>query len=487
MTKRLAILLVVAMSAWLLPVTGAGAHAGPALTPDEVTENIALGGHLEVEKTVHTPELPPVLDVCLIVDNSGSYGNDLPNIVALAPQIWDDIVSGGVADLQMGLATFVDFPISPWGSAGFGDYAYQLDQQLTPTKATWVAAVGAMVIRSGGDFPESQYEALFQVATGAGNDVPPAGASAGDVAPGGQCDYRDGATKVVILTTDATFHVPADTGGTYPGPSALATTAALQAGDIVVIGLKAPGAGGELDALAAATGGTTVATSATSDDIASAILEALKAIEVDVSMASNCATETNGAITTSFAPDSVTVTAGEGAVFTESIWVAPGAAPGTHECIDWALIDGAPMLDEFEELIVETKRITVVAATCVETENPHGNNKPVAPGNGGQGQNQDGFYQIGSTSGEAVFVLDDGSGAVFGPFDDGTEIKYTEDDDAVPSSQAMGANNGAGSNGNNQGNDTDFHIIGNGDALVVYIDGFGNVTVTACLVPPPPK
>jgi hypothetical protein len=51
----------------------------------------------------------------------------------------------------------------------------------------------------------------------------------------------------------------------------------------------------------------------------------------------------------------------------------------------------------------------------------------------------------------------------------------------------MGANNGAGNNGNNKGKDTDFHIIGNGDALVVYVDGFGNVTVAACLVPPPPK
>ena len=63
----------------------------------------------------------------------------------------------------------------------------------------------------------------------------------------------------------------------------------------------------------------------------------------------------------------------------------------------------------------------------------------------------------------------------------------TEDDDAVPSVQAMGANNASGNNGKNQGNDTDFHIIGNGDALVVYIDAFGNVTTTPCLVPPPPK
>jgi hypothetical protein len=366
-----------------------------------------------------------------------------------------------------------------------GDYAYRLDQQLTDDKTTWTDAIDLMTTKNGVDGPESQYEALFQVATGAGRDVPPAGASLGDVAAGQQCDFRDDATKVAMLTTDASFHNNGDGGGPflYPGPTALATTTALQTGEIVVIGLKAPGAGGELDALAAATGGTTVPTSSTSHDIAEAILAALKAIEIDVSMASDCAAP----ISTSFAPASVTVVSGEDAVFTETISVAGDAAPGLYECKDWALIDGAPMRDAAGNIIYETKTITVVAATCDPTENPHGNNEPTAPGNGNQGQNQDGFYIVGSTSGEDVFVVDDGSGTVFGPMDDGSEIKYVEDGDAIPSIQEMGANNGDGNNGKNNGNDTDYHIIGNGDALVIYTDGFGNTTSAACLVPPPPK
>ena len=482
--RRFVLFVVAALAVTVLPMATASAHAGPALTPTDVTENVALGGQFDVTKTVHTPELPPVLDVCLIVYNSGSYGNDIVNIKALAPDIWDDIVNGGVSDLQMGLATFVDFPIPGWGSAATSDYAYQLEQDLTSTKATWTNAVNGMTIKFGGDGPESQYEALFQVATGAGNTMP-SGFGVGDVASGQECDFRDNATKVAMLTTDAPFHNAGDGGGPfpYPGASAAATTAALVAGDIVVIGLKAPGAGGELDALAAATGGAVEPTSASSDDIADAILNALMAIEVDVSMTSNCS---NG-ITTSFAPASQTVTSGEHAVFTETITVAGDAAPGTHECEDWALIDGQAMVDQTGATILESKTITVVAATCVETENPNGDKKPTAPANGGQGQNQDGFYVIGSTSGEAVFVLDDGSGSAFGPLATGTEIKYTENIDAVPSLQAMGANNASGNNGRNRGNDTDFHIIGNGDALVVYVDGFGNVTTTPCLVPPPPK
>ena len=488
MRRRFVIFAAAALVATALPIASAGAHEGPDLTPAEVTtDNLAVGfeAEFDVDKTVHTPELPPVLDVCLIVDNSGSYNNDLPNIKTLAPGIWDSILAGGVSDLQMGLATFVDFPFEVWGFAASFDYAYQLDQQLTPTKATWVAAVTAMSARSGFDDSESQYEALYQVATGAGNDVPPAGASLGDIAPGQQCNFRANATKVAILTTDASFHNAGDGGGPfpYPGHSAAATTTALQAAGIVVIGLKAPGAGGELDALAAATGGTTVPTSSTSDDIADAILDALTEIDVEVSMASNC----SDPITTTFAPASVTVESGEHAVFTETIAVADAAAPGVYECEDWALIDRQPMVDEAGDIIVETKTITVVAPSCEPTENPHGNKKPTAPGNGGQGQNQDGFYEIGSSSGEAVFVLDDGSGSVFGPLSSGDEIKYVEDDTAIPNISPMGANNSGGNNGPNQGNDTDWEIIGNGDALVVYVDGFGNVTVTACLVPSPPK
>ncbi len=128
--------------------------------------------------------MPPKLDACLIVDLSGSYANDLPNIKALAPGIWDDIVAGGVSDLQMGLASFVDFPFGWWGSAPSGDYGYRLDQDLTATKGIWTTAVNGMVTKNGGDGPESQYEALYQMATGAGNDVPPGGGSLGDIAPG---------------------------------------------------------------------------------------------------------------------------------------------------------------------------------------------------------------------------------------------------------------------------------------------------------------
>ena len=134
-------------------------------------------------------------------------------------------------------------------------------------------------------------------------------------------------------------------------------------------------------------------------------------------------------------------------------------------------------------------------AECVETVNSHGNNKPKAPGNGGQGQNQDGFYEllaednlVDDCAPLELWVTDTGSGAVFGPFPVGTKIKYVEDPDVPPEIHAQGGNNNnGGGNGGGQGSAVDWHIIGNGDAQVTAVDQSGNVsTPVSCLVPPPP-
>lgn len=118
---------------------------------------------------------------------------------------------------------------------------------------------------------------------------------------------------------------------------------------------------------------------------------------------------------------------------------------------------------------------------CEPTENPSGEQEPQA-GNNSPGQNEDGYYEL--TADDAVdpnpelFVRDTGSGTVFGPFADGTTIKYTEDGDATPEKKKMGGPN----------SDVDWHIIGNGDAEVFAVDESGNESdPVECLVPEPPK
>lgn len=338
--------------------------AMPSISPAEVKEVIFPGSKFEVKKTIQLPTKPPVLDFCLAVDNSGSYGDDIATIAGLAGPLWDDL-KAGVNDFQGCLATFVDYPFNPWGSDvdACDDYAYKLNLDLTPTKLTWTTAVGAMVIECGTDLPESQYTALHQVAGGAAVDVPPAGPSLGDVS-GPAPTWRAGAAHVVALTTDAAFHTPGDSvcddpappcAFGYPGPTAAATLAALNAQNIKVIGLKAPGAAGELDALAAATGGAVKPTSASSDDIAAAILAAMDEITFKVEMKSDC----TAPISTTFAPPFLIVPNGGQAVFTETISVAADAPGGTYTCKDWVLIDGEPMRNAAREIIYERKTILV--------------------------------------------------------------------------------------------------------------------------------
>lgn len=92
-------------------------------------------------------------------------------------------------------------------------------------------------------------------------------------------------------------------------------------------------------------------------------------------------------------------------------------------------VDGESRTLTFTKRWVDT---TPPAARCTESVNPDGGNVPGMPGNGGQGQNQDGFYEIGGeddlwpASDLQVFVTDSGSGTMFGPYSVDDVIKYTE-------------------------------------------------------------
>ncbi|WP_148232357.1 hypothetical protein [Janibacter sp. HTCC2649] len=119
-------------------------------------------------------------------------------------------------------------------------------------------------------------------------------------------------------------------------------------------------------------------------------------------------------------------------------------------------------------------------AQCVPSTNP-GGHVPAAPGNGGQGQNQDGFYRLVAhddvwpDSDLDLFVKDDGSSQVWGPFAVDTDIKYTEANGAKPSQKP-----GSGT--------VEWNLKGKGDAELYAIDGSGNQSASVkCLVPSAPK
>jgi hypothetical protein len=155
--------------------------------------------------------------------------------------------------------------------------------------------------------------------------------------------------------------------------------------------------------------------------------------------------------------------------FTYSVPVAP-ASLGTDSISATVTIDDETGKRTVKKSWVDT---TPPVATCVPGPNPDGRIPPAT--------NQDGFFTLAATddvfgsAGLKIYVKDDGSGHVFGPFADPVNIKYTEANGAAPSQKP-----GSGV--------VDYNLKGQGDALVYAVDGAGNRSAAvACLVPPKPQ
>jgi len=117
-------------------------------------------------------------------------------------------------------------------------------------------------------------------------------------------------------------------------------------------------------------------------------------------------------------------------------------------------------------------------ASCEPGTNPAGKNDPNAPGKGGQGQNQDGFYQLFGSDDIAVasiVIRDSGSPFVSLPFASGDTVKVTQAPGATPGEKRPGPGVIVS------------HLTLKGDAILKVTDTSGNVTEVKCLVPPPPK
>jgi hypothetical protein len=162
--------------------------------------------------------------------------------------------------------------------------------------------------------------------------------------------------------------------------------------------------------------------------------------------------------------------------FTYTVPQVPGSL-GTDTITGVLDVDGDTVSLHVGKLWQDT---TPPVARCVASTNP-GGHTPAAPGRGGQGQNQDGYYRLVATddvwpSDELdLFAADTASSTVFGPFADRTDVKWTQADGAVPSQRA-----GAGA--------VEWNLKGRGDMRVHAVDGSGNASApVTCLVPSAPK
>ncbi len=346
-----AIIAIVPLNA--LPVLA----AGPGLDPANVDEVLFPGDQVAVEKTVHTPIIPPKADIYFLADTTGSMFSALDTVKSNAGDVLAAIDSA-TADVRYGAGDYKDFP--------FDVYAFNNAAPIPGSDddgAAALAAIAAWTAGGGNDLAEAQLYALDQISSGA-------------------AAFRSGSTPVVVWFGDAPGHDPvcsAISGLAYDVTEA-SVTAKLQAAGIRVVAISVDtgfpggldgdptgvsgdyvgycatidGSAGQASRIAAATGGA-VLTGVAPADIADAILEGLSNLPAEVAMYSDCSVP----IHTTFSPAMLTVTSGEDAVFTETITVDDPAAGGTYECKDWATINGEPMTDSNGDTIYELKSIHV--------------------------------------------------------------------------------------------------------------------------------
>ena len=265
---------------------------------------------------------------------------------------------------------------------------------MSASEASWVAGINGLSIpslASGGDIPEAQFDAIV-AAAGPGTFTDPTVGEQPD------CGWRSGSnvTHVLVVATDATFHTP---DGTHQNDSATTTTALL-AQDIRVIGLKAPGAGTELDTLATNTGGSVQPLSSDGMNIGSAIVAGLGNLRDRRRDGEQLQRPDQHDVR---ARDAERHVRRRRPLHRDDQRRSRRAQGQTFECDDWATINGEPMTDANGDVILEHKTIHVPDVTpptvqCVEGPNPNGKKIPPAgsttlPGPKG-GQNEDGFYRL---------------------------------------------------------------------------------------------
>jgi hypothetical protein len=218
------------------------------------------------KKSVDLPVTIPTsgvygMDIVFLIDVTGSYNDDIATMKSQANAILTDLTSRGI-NVQFGVASFTDFPISPYGAST--DVLFTMLQTLTSDTDKIKTAINSLSIQNGGDEPEAQYEALFHTTSSAG--------------------WREGALHVVVLCTDANFH-DSLTETAYPGKSSTDTLAALATKSIMVVGMSSGNAKNDLIKIVDNTDGQLFELSTSSAGIAIALSDMMEAATISFNVA----------------------------------------------------------------------------------------------------------------------------------------------------------------------------------------------------------
>jgi uncharacterized repeat protein (TIGR01451 family) len=289
---------------------GGSVAAGAGVEPAFYSNTLESGQSVTITKTVHTPVIPPNPDIVFLADTTGSMEPTLENVRGNATSIMNtvNVAQPPGATAEFAAADYKDGRPGPEPEGCESDpYAFMLDQALTASLPAVQSAINGWHTESGQgcDTPESQVNALYQVATdGVG--------------------FRSNSDRILVWFGDSSGHDP-DLGHTL-----VEAIEALQAAHIRVIAIPVnSGLGDGLDstgqatAVATATGGE-VMPEATPGEVSTEIEEGLKSLPVTVAPQPSC----DSGLTATYDAPSKTVTSGEDASFEETLTVASNAPDG---------------------------------------------------------------------------------------------------------------------------------------------------------------
>ncbi|VVJ17765.1 Na-Ca exchanger/integrin-beta4 [Amycolatopsis camponoti] len=302
MSRRSVFVALTAVGALLAPAAVAAA-APPGVDPATVDLTLAAGQSTTVTKHVTTSAVPPNPDLVLLADTTGSMGGAIANVRANANAITSDVLAAQPT-AQFGVAEYKDFTDS---------VPFKVNQGITTDTGAVQAGINQWAAGGGGDGPEADLNALYQLATGA-------------------VSFRPDGTRIVAWFGDAPSHDPSG------GHTLADTIAALKAANVrvVAVNVGALDYDGQATAITEATGGVLL-NNVPSNQVSQAILNGIKSIEVTVAPH---VTSCDPQLALTNAPASAKVTSGDVATFTETIAAAADAAPGTYHCSVDYLVDG---------------------------------------------------------------------------------------------------------------------------------------------------
>jgi hypothetical protein len=211
--------------------SGCGSKTGLDLPDAQVDAGLDAGMDATIPCIILTPDGGPIdlpleteaelakADVVFLIDTTASMQDEIDAVRDSLRDRLAPAIDAAIPDAEIGVATFSDFPIDPFGDAGQGDLPFRLHLQVTDDLSRVQAAINGIELGNGRDEPESHIEALFQTATGAGIEPfvsPSLGCpSGGD----GYVCFRDDALPIILLITDAPFHNGPDGRNAYDSGS----------------------------------------------------------------------------------------------------------------------------------------------------------------------------------------------------------------------------------------------------------------------------